>query len=601
MYGINIFVCFNGGCFMKRFVLLFMIIMSFAVCSSVAGETIMQSKAKKYNGHKYLVVEEKCTWSEAKDKCKAAGGHLVTITSADEQKFVEQLIKGKVHFWIGMYRGADNEFFWITDEKVEYSNWGRGEPNNTRGIENAVGLRPDWNDYNENDGASMSGFVCEWDDISVDVDSVIKKHLVKSFNNHMYQIFREKCSWSEAEERCEAAGGHLVTITSGDEQDFVEKMQSGNMELWIGMRRGSDDQFYWITGEKSEYSHWRRGEPNNYGTGENSVAMCPEWNDYNDNNIANISGYICEWDSCEIVRDTDSKNNVVLEQYVEEDQEAEKEESDNRVENDHEQSLSMQDESTIVDEENTERNGTEVDGSDEYDKEIVFRGIPWGTSMAELEKMKMFDYFGSYDSSMPFEENFATVPDWRLAFGGTEFHTGHKAICAVYGDGLKVGGYKVTGINLYCMYGTKYGALNREKDASQFFAADYEFDPIDYKAAYYNLQEKLTDLYGEGEVKTESAESFFLVDKGCFDYTQIGVITIWNGKNDTHVLLFGSWIENESQYENDVNEMTRNLVKNLYITYYQGGKDQQLRYINTMEQELEKKEENNNAEGYEGL
>lgn len=122
----------------------------------------------------------------------------------------------------------------------------------------------------------------------------------KEYNGHAYKAYNQTLSWEEARKECESRGGHLVTITSSDEQKMLEKLIRNKGEFWIGMRRVNDSSFAWITGEEAGYSKWGSGEPNNYWKpefpGENVVAMRPDWNDYHENNLENIAGYICEWE-----------------------------------------------------------------------------------------------------------------------------------------------------------------------------------------------------------------------------------------------------------------------------------------------------------------
>ncbi|MBE7019138.1 MAG: C-type lectin domain-containing protein [Ruminococcaceae bacterium] len=141
-----------------------------------------------FNNHKYEVFEEGLTWEEAKVACEQKGGHLVTITSKQEQDFVETLIaKGnKNGYWLGGYAASQNEDFqWVTEEAMEYTNWGENQPDyanqsgdyedkmmmynvyHTTG--NTIGQ---WND-SVNQGAKgiggisftadSLGYICEWE------------------------------------------------------------------------------------------------------------------------------------------------------------------------------------------------------------------------------------------------------------------------------------------------------------------------------------------------------------------------------------------------------------------------------------------------------
>ena len=70
-------------------------------------------------------------------------------------------------FWIGLRRVNDDSFAWITEEETSYTNWGYGEHNNYVTFEfegeNSAAMRPDWNDYHEDNTASIAGYICEWD------------------------------------------------------------------------------------------------------------------------------------------------------------------------------------------------------------------------------------------------------------------------------------------------------------------------------------------------------------------------------------------------------------------------------------------------------
>ena len=70
------------------------------------------------------------TWEEARDLCVERGGHLVTISDADELATVTDLAEtyGVSLVWIGFYRGEDGEIHWVNDEEIDYYIWGDGEP-----------------------------------------------------------------------------------------------------------------------------------------------------------------------------------------------------------------------------------------------------------------------------------------------------------------------------------------------------------------------------------------------------------------------------------------------------------------------------------------
>lgn len=124
--------------------------------------------AVRNGNHYYLIVEERgITWEEAKALCEAQNGHLATITSKSDQKFINKLNKNETRLWIGGYRDDDGKWKWVTGEKWKYTNWGDGEPNNSSNVvsnEKCVAVWPQqWNDMANTNTAEQSGYICEWD------------------------------------------------------------------------------------------------------------------------------------------------------------------------------------------------------------------------------------------------------------------------------------------------------------------------------------------------------------------------------------------------------------------------------------------------------
>ena len=120
-----------------------------------------------FGGHSYAYYEGSMSWTEARAYCQTMGGHLVTITSAEEQAFLEATYPG-TQGWIGCY-GDGSTWNWVTGEAWDYTNWNSGEPNNQHGDEWFGHLYSGmhWNDLNNEDtGHYHSGFYCEWDTMS---------------------------------------------------------------------------------------------------------------------------------------------------------------------------------------------------------------------------------------------------------------------------------------------------------------------------------------------------------------------------------------------------------------------------------------------------
>lgn len=122
--------------------------------------------AQVFNGHLYAAIDVEVDWYDAYKICEDLGGYLVTITSADEQTFVENYNRANScteRQWLGAYRTATG-FQWITDEPFTYTNWHAGDPTNSQGRESVAELYS-YGDGQWNDCPPLNNFIfiCEWE------------------------------------------------------------------------------------------------------------------------------------------------------------------------------------------------------------------------------------------------------------------------------------------------------------------------------------------------------------------------------------------------------------------------------------------------------
>lgn len=109
--------------------------------------------------------------------------------------------------------------------------------------------------------------------------------------------------------------GHLVTITSADEQTFVHNLISA--DIWLSASDSqTEGQWVWNGGAEDGvnfyngavggttvapfYTNWNGGEPNDYNTGEDYAELRNSdglWNDYGPPQGSQTLGYVIEWDS----------------------------------------------------------------------------------------------------------------------------------------------------------------------------------------------------------------------------------------------------------------------------------------------------------------
>ena len=173
-------------------------------------------------------------------------------------------------------------------------------------------------DYTDADGDGIIGSEdCDDEDDSVGVDCCTGE--INPNNSHCYELFLSGTDWYTAEQECQNWGGHLVSIDSQLEQDFIDSAFANILTIdpyssccngghfWIGLRDVSSgsNNWQWSDGSTYSYSNWNSAcnEPNNSSTEHCGVQYVNKLNEscsqgnwkWGDNNCLNSSHrYICE-------------------------------------------------------------------------------------------------------------------------------------------------------------------------------------------------------------------------------------------------------------------------------------------------------------------
>ena len=287
--------------------------------------TINAIEVKTYNGNTYVEYNYEIPWREAYRYCEQQGGHLVTIDSLGEQKFIYDLLNNtnsRKNLWLGALDAySEGTWNWITGDAIRYSNWADGEPNNNNDEDYMVMYRDSgkWNDAHDiyNDFTDSYCFICEFENQSF-IPSIVPE---KSFeyNNHQYEFYSYCVDWQTAERFCEQKGGHLVTITDSAENNAIKSNATGlsRTRYWIGLTDiNHESQWEWVTGEKRTFTNWEDGEPNNaYGVEDYAEYYLSngKWNDTKGFSCTYLSiGFICEYDTTLILGDADGDGVVTI-------------------------------------------------------------------------------------------------------------------------------------------------------------------------------------------------------------------------------------------------------------------------------------------------
>ncbi|XP_067686886.1 perlucin-like protein [Haliotis asinina] len=144
---------------------LFILCVLSAMCMAVDG--VCPPGWTPFEDSCYDVIMEKEEWAEASLICGTYHGYLAVIESSSENDFVKGLMRSSgvnEAVWIGASDlFQEGVFRWAaTNQKLSFTDWRAGEPNNMNTAENCVEieyyLQDQWND---NLCSKKQPFICE--------------------------------------------------------------------------------------------------------------------------------------------------------------------------------------------------------------------------------------------------------------------------------------------------------------------------------------------------------------------------------------------------------------------------------------------------------
>jgi sulfatase modifying factor 1 len=98
-----------------------------------------------------------------------------------------------------------------------------------------------------------------------------------------YQFVEGNFTWQQAKADAESKGGHLGTITSQLEYEFLRgvfpKYANGSLRPWLGASDAEQEGVWrWVTGEVWEFSRWDSLQPDNQGGAQHYLWSGLLWN-----------------------------------------------------------------------------------------------------------------------------------------------------------------------------------------------------------------------------------------------------------------------------------------------------------------------------------
>jgi hypothetical protein len=123
-----------------------------------------------------------------------------------------------------------------------------------------------------------------------------------SFEGSCYEFFDEQTSWSEAEARCAAWGGHLASVETPEEDAFLGAWPGllgvallDGSGLWLGGTDAlRDGDFRWSEDRSLDFVGWASDQPNN-GAGVDCIEKRNDATQrWYDRRCTDAERYVCE-------------------------------------------------------------------------------------------------------------------------------------------------------------------------------------------------------------------------------------------------------------------------------------------------------------------
>ncbi|XP_075954227.1 macrophage mannose receptor 1-like [Anarhichas minor] len=227
---------------------------------------------------------EKRTWYEARDYCKAIGGDLASIHSAEE---LQKLAVRSANVWIGLSApDSVTGYVWSDGSPLQFQHWEDGQPNNKNNVESCTEFKmSDWRSsgsWNDVHCETYHHWLCQ---IRAGVtpnpppDPVTPDHNKTSdgwleWNGAQYYLNSNSMAMEEARGFCRRRHSDLVVINSEAESVFLWKQVSkGYGSYWIGLNVDLDKTYGWMDGSSVVFQRWDENQPFFQHNDENCAAM----------------------------------------------------------------------------------------------------------------------------------------------------------------------------------------------------------------------------------------------------------------------------------------------------------------------------------------
>eukprot|EP00062_Callorhinchus_milii_P025513 gi/632986576/ref/XP_007910316.1/ PREDICTED: C-type mannose receptor 2-like [Callorhinchus milii] len=204
----------------------------------------------KPQGRTYHRVNQKKSWTEARDYCRNFYTDLISIRSPQEQKRTAKLFTGDTPLWIGLYNNNKRPtagWKWINGDKFNNDQWRHAELDNSGPRICMAVINDLWFD---DDCSQTYQFTC-YQGLAV---------------GRKYHRIEQRKNWTEALDYCRAHYTDLLSIRSLEEHTLTSPLFNEDEPRWIGLYNNmrSTAGWKWINGDVFNFTHWHIKVPGDY-------------------------------------------------------------------------------------------------------------------------------------------------------------------------------------------------------------------------------------------------------------------------------------------------------------------------------------------------
>nr|XP_049597459.1 C-type mannose receptor 2-like isoform X3 [Syngnathus scovelli] len=223
-------------------------------------------------------------WVGAWHHCVWLGGNLLSITSSAEEDFVKGTMDEDTPFWLGLsnqkcddswcrFEGGSQKLAWSDDQTTPHRNWA---PNQLESADVAscayvnqggIGAPGKWRSGSCH---SSLAYMCKRPRSCPEKQTCSPKHgpavVTTAYcddnafhdDDYCYRYVKTHENYDDAEKFCQARGGHLASVHSKQEAQFVYDHSQTSQSALVGLKKTTGGDYEWSDGTTFGYKEWEK-------------------------------------------------------------------------------------------------------------------------------------------------------------------------------------------------------------------------------------------------------------------------------------------------------------------------------------------------------